>query len=95
VSISTAVLPQGWRDRLVPFTSPETGQSRAVCLEPHDLVVSKLVAGREKDFEFAAALLSAGLVDADVLLSRAEMLPIAVRARTKKAVERTSRRTSV
>jgi hypothetical protein len=95
VSISTAVLPQGWRDRLVSFTSPESGRSRAVCLEPHDLVVSKLVAGREKDLEFAAALLSARLIEADVLTARAEMLPNPVRTRTKKAVERASRRMRV
>lgn len=48
--------------------------SRTLCLDPHDLVVSKLAAGREKDFEFAAALLRAGLVDAGVLRERAEIL---------------------
>ena len=31
---------------------------RGICFEPHDLVVSKLVAGREKDLVFAAALLT-------------------------------------
>ncbi len=44
------------------------------CLDPHDLVLSKLVAGREKDFEFARALLDAGLVRIEVLLARAELL---------------------
>jgi hypothetical protein len=39
--------------------------------DPHDLVVSKLVAGRPKDHEFARALLGAGLVDVDVLRARA------------------------
>jgi hypothetical protein len=75
VSISTATLPAGWEQRLVAFKSPEAGTSRAVCLDPHDLVVSKLVAGREKDFEFGRALLAAGLVDLDILLTRAELLP--------------------
>jgi hypothetical protein len=75
VSLATAVLPDGWDRRLVPFDDPEAFPSEAMCLEPHDLVVSKLVAGREKDFEFARALLDARLVDADLLVQRAELLP--------------------
>jgi hypothetical protein len=34
------------------------------------LVISKLVAGREKDLSFAAALVREGLIDPDVLASR-------------------------
>jgi hypothetical protein len=75
VGISTATLPTGWQDRLVAFDDPGARPSEALCLDPHDLVVSKLVAGREKDYAFARALLAAGLVDADVLRSRAELLP--------------------
>lgn len=70
VSVSTAVLPDGWRDRLVVLETGGTGPGRALCLEPHDGVVAKLVAGREKDREYAAALLGDGLVDADRLLER-------------------------
>jgi len=47
----------------------------AVCLDPYDLIVSKLVAGREKDHRFAQALLAARLVHTDVLSARAELLP--------------------
>jgi hypothetical protein len=75
VSLSTATLPTGWQERLTSFDDPEAGESRAVCLEPHDLVVSKLVAGREKDHRFAQALLDARLIRADVLSERAELLP--------------------
>lgn len=75
VGIDSATLPLGWQDRLVPFDHPEARPSEALCLDPHDLVVSKLVAGREKDFEFARALLAAGLVRGDVLRARAELLP--------------------
>jgi len=75
VSIATATLPTGWQDRLVTFDATEAGASRAVCLEPHDLVVSKLVAGREKDYRFARALLASGLIRADVLSARAGLLP--------------------
>jgi len=74
VGVATAVLPSGWEDRLVPFDDPEAAPSRAVCLDPHDLVVSKLVAGREKDLEFARGLIDAGCVDVGVLEDRANRL---------------------
>jgi hypothetical protein len=75
VSIRTATLPSGWRGRVLAFDDPEAGGSRAACLDAHDLVVSKLVAGREKDPEFARAPLAARLIRVDVLLARAELLP--------------------
>jgi hypothetical protein len=50
------------------------------------VVVSKLAAEREKDFQLAAALLRAGLVDADVLSGRAETLD-AVPAVRRRVVE--------
>ena len=74
VGVSTAVLPEGWRERLVPFDHPEAGESHAFCLDPHDLVISKLVAGREKDYAFARALIEADLVQADTLRARAHLL---------------------
>ena len=74
VGVATAILPSGWRERLVPFSDPEAAPSEALCLDPHDLVVSKLAAGREKDFAFAHALIDAGLIDVHVLRTRAELL---------------------
>ena len=74
VSVGTAVLPAGWEDRLVAFDDPEAAASKALCLDPHDLVVSKLVAGREKDFRFASALIAARLVEPGTLSARAELL---------------------
>lgn len=74
VSVSTAILPSGWRDRLIVFDTPGTAPGRGLCLEPHDLVVSKLVAFRKKDQEFAAALLHTGLVDANTLHARIALL---------------------
>jgi hypothetical protein len=76
VSITTAILPPGWERRLVTFETPGAEPGRGLCLEPHDLVASKLVAGREKDFEFVAALLRERLVDPAVLLERVAELPI-------------------
>jgi hypothetical protein len=69
----TAVLPQGWQSRLVAVpTSSGTG----LCLEPHDLVVSKYVAGREKDRDYVRAALRHRLVDQGTLLERLARTPI-------------------
>lgn len=70
VTISTAVLPGGWRDRLVVFDTAGTAPGRGLCLEPHDCVISKLVAGREKDLAFAEALLHEKLIDPHILVAR-------------------------
>jgi hypothetical protein len=76
VSLSTAALPAGWRDRLVRVQNENTAaiggspQFTGWCLDRHDLCVSKLIALREKDTNFVAALLAAGLVDPDVIRAR-------------------------
>jgi hypothetical protein len=62
VDLTTAILPFGWQDRVVTFEPSSADPSRARCLEAHDLVVSKLMAGRPKDSEFTWALIEAGLV---------------------------------
>ncbi|NIA26105.1 MAG: hypothetical protein GWP04_11135 [Gammaproteobacteria bacterium] len=67
---TTAVLPEGWRERLVRYESPGTGGVVAWCLELHDLWVSKAVAGRPKDIEFCRAFLDQGTVRARVLHRR-------------------------
>jgi hypothetical protein len=77
VSVSTAVLPPGWRDRLVLVETASTAPGRGYLLDPHDCVVSKLVAGREKDYQFAFALIDAGLIDPEVLAERAESVDVA------------------
>ena len=74
VELSTATLPAGWRDRLVAFDRVDAEPATARCLEPHDLAVAKLVAGREKDYRFVGALPAAGLVSANLLVERALML---------------------
>jgi len=76
VTISTAVKPVGWHERLVILETPATAPGRGLCLERHDLAASKLVAHRPKDLAFVGALLREGLVDASVLRSRIEELPV-------------------
>lgn len=56
VDESTATLPAGWPGRLVPICNENTRGATGWCLETHDLAVSKLVAGREKDLAFVGAL---------------------------------------
>jgi len=61
VDDTTATLPVRWQDRLIRISGPLTQnahgfEARAWCLELHDLVISKLVAGREKDINFFRAL---------------------------------------
>lgn len=83
VSITTAILPRGWRDRIVVVETAATAPGRGHCLDPHDCVTSKLLAGREKDYSFATALIREGLIDPATLLDRIALLddnvhPVAV-----------------
>ena len=73
VGLATVVLPAGWQERLVPLTD-EAGETRAYCLEVHDTCVSKLMAGREKDFTFIKELLNRNLADMVTFLSRAKTI---------------------
>jgi hypothetical protein len=83
VSVSTAVLPDGWRDRLVVVETASTAPGRGYLLDPHDCVVSKLVAGREKDYAFAAALIDTALIDPGVLAERIETVDVAPATRLR------------
>ena len=76
VSLETALLPEGWRGRLVRFQPPTLAPVQALCLEPHDCVASKMAAGRQKDYEFANAMLAEGLVSPATLRERIDLLPI-------------------
>jgi hypothetical protein len=75
VTEATAILPRGWRDRLVPFVTPNTNGVTALCLEVHDLWISKAVASRPKDLEFCEALTARNLVDRRVLAERLASVP--------------------
>lgn len=81
VGDTTAVLPRGWELRLVPVFSPATRGATGWCLEPHDLVLAKLVAGREKDLHFARVAATAGLVRVPELLERLKAMSLDDRVR--------------
>lgn len=75
VDESTAILPDGWKERLVKIESPNTMGARGWCLEIHDLAVSKLAAGREKDLEYMDLLVRRRMVDRQLLHSRMAETP--------------------
>jgi len=74
VTPQTATLADGWRDRLIPYLTPGTNGVTALCLEPHDLWISKAVAGRPKDKEYCRALIDRNLVEVKTLHQRLEMI---------------------
>jgi hypothetical protein len=77
VDDTTATLPSGWKDRLVPIRNPNTGGATGWCVEVHDLAASKLVAGREKDLDFVTILLSKDMIRLETMGERIGALPLA------------------
>jgi hypothetical protein len=70
VAEETARLPKGWKDRLIIIQNENTRGVKGWCLEVHDLLVSKAIAGREKDVVFLADAARHGLARAEILLER-------------------------
>lgn len=76
VDLTTAALPEGWRDRLVKVQNANTAhpsghpQFIGWCLNKEDLCVAKLCALRLKDQNFVQALVQARLVDPVVIKDR-------------------------
>ena len=66
VSSTFPFLPAGWEQRLVSLA----GFPHVRCLEIHDLVLSKLAAGRLKDYELIAVLLDRTLADVAIVRDR-------------------------
>ena len=67
VGPQTATLPGDWESRLVRVEGPGTAGAVGLCLDPHDLAISKLIAGREKDLVYLAVAVGAGLLSRDTL----------------------------
>lgn len=87
VGPETAKAPVGWEERLVVVEvlrrPGEKGHVRALCLERHDLILAKCVAGRERDWDFTKVALSAGIVELDHLLAPVDDLPVGPAARDR------------
>jgi hypothetical protein len=52
VGPETAKLPTDWETRAMHVRNDATGNATAICPNIHDLIVSKLIAGRPKDLEW-------------------------------------------
>ena len=76
VDETTATLPSGWMDRLVPIHNDNTAGATGWCLDVHDLAISKLVAGREKDLAFLRVLLRERMAAVPVLRERLSALTV-------------------
>ena len=90
VGLAVADLPSGWLERCVPVTLQAASPGTAVCLEAHDIVVAKLSAGREKDYDYARALIRAGTVSCVTLRERAALLDT-IEAKRRRVVEAINR----
>jgi hypothetical protein len=89
VGPETAKAPAGWEQRLVPVRVPRGPRDETLvtgwCMEPHDVVLAKCAAGRERDWEFAREAIRHGVVALDELLRRVGDLPLAQRERARVA----------
>lgn len=85
VSYETAVLPKDWQNRLVPVGGENTRGVIGWCLDPHDLVLAKYAAGRDKDYEFNREVIKEGLVDKNILLKR--LLTMTLSESRKKSIQ--------
>jgi hypothetical protein len=73
LGLASVTLPPGWETRLQPLANDD-GQILARCLELYDVAVSKLMAGRDKDWLFLSYLLDAQLIAWPALLARAALI---------------------
>lgn len=76
VGLETAILPDGWEKRLITIQS-SLSPAVGLALDPADLAVAKLAAGREKDGPFVTALFKHKLADPAVVQARIPTVPAA------------------
>jgi len=67
---------------VIPVRNENTGAGTGLCLEVHDLAVSKLVAGREKDLEFVAGLIRHRMAEIGTIRDRLAITNLAADRRT-------------
>jgi hypothetical protein len=83
VDSATAVLPRGWKGRLVNLPPGDTEGVKGLCLEPHDLAIAKYVARRDKDVAFTRELAQRGIVSRERLLALLEQTPVSAEVRER------------
>ena len=89
VGPKTAVLPAGWEDRLARIDNENTNGIAGLCLDVHDLAISKYVASRPKDREFTRELARETMTRRQTLKQRLNQtdLPSAERTRIRSAID--------
>lgn len=85
LDIEAALLPDGWKARLIDVRGPGTFYKAGLCLEGHDLAGSKLAAFRDKDRDFVRVLLAERMIDRTTLMARIATLPIELTERERRA----------
>lgn len=76
VDENTATLPKGWKSRLVSLSPGDTEGVAGLCLDPHDLAISKYVARRDKDLAFTRELARRGITKRARLLALLDETPV-------------------
>jgi hypothetical protein len=89
VDEKTAMLPKGWMGRLVNLKVSDTDGVAGLCLEPHDLLISKYYAQREKDIAFNREVINSRLIQKDRLLELVDLTPVPddVKERMRASIE--------
>jgi hypothetical protein len=72
----TAILPKGWKGRLVHLPPGDTEGVQGLCLDPHDLAIAKYAARRDKDLVFNRELVRRGIVKRARLLELLSSTPL-------------------
>jgi len=83
VGPNTAVLPVGWDDRLARIDNENTNGIAGLCLDVHDLAISKYVAGRPKDRAFTRELARQMMTKRKTLKQRLNATNISPKERTR------------
>jgi hypothetical protein len=93
VSEEAALLPQGWKDRLVLIQNESTRGAKGLCLEVHDLLAAKALARREKDIAFLKDAALHQLADRETILRRLDTVEVdpAIRDHARRLIERAFR----
>jgi hypothetical protein len=83
VDENTAILPKGWKGRLVNLPPADTDGVRGLCLEPHDLAIAKYVAGREQDRIFTHELAGRGIITRERLVALLDQTSVTEQVRER------------
>jgi hypothetical protein len=78
-----ARLPAGWEKRLVRVENENTNGVAGLCLEVHDLAISKYVAGRPKDLQFTRQLARQGMTVRKTLQKRLALTKLVAATRKR------------